>query len=272
LTNKNTAGDNPVTWSYGALAGLHNAYLNGVGSIPIVGFDPVTKTDPRRDSGSFGGVPEQNSSTTAPLLMQTSNGAALGAGPTGSFNLSLRLQPDFGSAGGSVTDDASDTLGPAAAASVPGLNIVDVIPLSDSAETNQNSEPSLAVDPADPTKIIVGAFYTVPGAAYFKSTDGGATWADDALLTSYDKTLAWTQDGSTCLTASLNDSQNIYLYSGSTSTNFSTPFNAVSGNGYNIDQPWLRTGSANHLYLTLIISDSSQRPRSWVFPQMEARI
>jgi len=34
------------------------------------------------------------------------------------------------------------------------LNIVDIIPNGDSAESDQNSEPSLAVNPLDPRQMI----------------------------------------------------------------------------------------------------------------------
>jgi hypothetical protein len=69
------------------------------------------------------------------------------------------------------------------------INIVDLIPANDSAETDQNSEPSLAVDPLDPTKIIAGAFSsnTAGGSGItpsFLSTDGGTTWSIfDTVLT-----------------------------------------------------------------------------------------
>jgi hypothetical protein len=38
------------------------------------------------------------------------------------------------------------------------VNIFDIIPVGDSAESAQNSEPSLAVNPNDPTQIIAGSF------------------------------------------------------------------------------------------------------------------
>src|SRR5262245_56060113 len=41
---------------------------------------------------------------------------------------------------------------------VTGLRVVDVIPSSDSAETFDNSEPSIAVDPLDTNEIVAGAF------------------------------------------------------------------------------------------------------------------
>src|SRR6266566_2005531 len=50
------------------------------------------------------------------------------------------------------------TSGPQATASSPGLQIVDIIPNSDSAESAQNSEPSLAINPLNPAQMIAGAF------------------------------------------------------------------------------------------------------------------
>ena len=40
--------------------------------------------------------------------------------------------------------------------------IFDTIPFSDSGENAQNSEPSLAVDPLDPTQIFAGTFGVQP--------------------------------------------------------------------------------------------------------------
>jgi hypothetical protein len=49
-----------------------------------------------------------------------------------------------------------------AALAVPAMagpiTIVDIIPNSDSSETQQNSEPSIAVNPLNPSQVIAGAF------------------------------------------------------------------------------------------------------------------
>lgn len=63
------------------------------------------------------------------------------------------------------------------------VNIVDVIPASDSAETDQNSETSLAVNPTDPNQIVLGAFTSnFVGAGvttdFFDTTNAGASWSD----------------------------------------------------------------------------------------------
>jgi hypothetical protein len=62
-----------------------------------------------------------------------------------------------------------------------GIVIVNIIPKSLSSEVEQDSEPMLAVNPADPNEIVATAFTPNPGggnlAPYFVSTDGGQTWA-----------------------------------------------------------------------------------------------
>ena len=96
----------------------------------------------------------------------------------------------------------------------------DIVPNSDSGETFQNSEPSIAVNPVDPTQLVAGIFSS-SGASYFKSTDGGTTWFDYGSVDSEDKTIAWKADGSAVLTASItqvtsNTNYTIQTYSGTT--------------------------------------------------------
>ena len=61
------------------------------------------------------------------------------------------------------------------------LEIVNMIPASLSGETNQDSEPNLAVNPAKPTDMVATAFTPAPMgggfAPIYVSTDGGATWS-----------------------------------------------------------------------------------------------
>ena len=51
---------------------------------------------------------------------------------------------------------------------------VDTIPQSESGETGQNSEPSIAVNPVNPAQMLAGTFGDgVP--PFFISTNGGTT-------------------------------------------------------------------------------------------------
>ena len=136
---------------------------------------------------------------------------------------------------------------------VTGLRIIDVIPASDSAETDQNSEPSLAVNPLAPTQIIAGAFGNGLPNPYFETTNGGTTWLDYGELDHVDKSLAWSPDGSTAFTATLVAvgpvNAEIKTYSGTTSgSDFGSPINTFNP-AHDLDQPWIRTGPSGHVYV-----------------------
>src|SRR3982751_4020748 len=71
----------------------------------------------------------------------------------------------------------------ALAAAVPArgqVSVVNMIPQELSGETNQDSEPNLAVNPANPLQIAGSAFTPDPfgqsEAPIFASSDGGKTW------------------------------------------------------------------------------------------------
>lgn len=151
---------------------------------------------------------------------------------------------------GGPSTTAAHTSALAAAAT---LKIVDIIPNTDSAESDQNSEPSLAVDPLDPTQMIAGSFssnFVGSGVAspYFKTTDGGTTWSDYGSLITQDKTIAWKQDGSGVLTTILLNNV-ISTYSGTAGgSSFGSPISNFNP-GDVLDQPWLRTGPSNHVYV-----------------------
>jgi len=71
---------------------------------------------------------------------------------------------------------------------MPAIAIVNIIPNSLSGETNQDSEPNLAVSPANPLLIAASAFTPNPAGAgdapIFVSTDGGNTWSLQAIVPS----------------------------------------------------------------------------------------
>ncbi|TML86695.1 MAG: hypothetical protein E6G08_11635 [Actinobacteria bacterium] len=66
------------------------------------------------------------------------------------------------------------------------VTVVNVIPATLSNEIQRDSEPNLAVNPADPTRIAASAFTPDPAASgngpIFVSTDGGNTWALNVVL------------------------------------------------------------------------------------------
>jgi len=126
------------------------------------------------------------------------------------------------------------------------VSIVDVVPQVDSAESDQNSEPSIAVNPTNWQQMIVGSFGG--GTPYFLSLDGGSTWSPFGTLVTSDKTIAWALDGSMVLTATLPDELGaIDTYSETVSdNNFGSPINHFVGNDKN-DQPWIITGPNNQV-------------------------
>jgi hypothetical protein len=74
--------------------------------------------------------------------------------------------------------------------------IVDVVPAKMSKETDQNSEPSIAVNPSNPNEIFLTAFANGENdnPIYF-SLDGGATWSVFKTIGTADTTIAWSAGG-----------------------------------------------------------------------------
>src|SRR4051794_27351736 len=66
--------------------------------------------------------------------------------------------------------------------------VVNIVPRSLSRETNQDSEPTLAVNPANPQQMAATAFTPDPmggpSAPIYLSTDGGTTWRLNAIVPS----------------------------------------------------------------------------------------
>ena len=154
----------------------------------------------------------------------------------------------------------SALLGAAPAARAAVIPVIDVIPNVASAETGQNSEPSLAVDPLNPNMMISGSFTSTSSgndlvSPFWASTNAGTTWSGFGTLPSADKTLAWRQDGVAALAATLNivsfgppliDRISTFQ---SGASNFGAAINTTA-NG-SLDQPWIRTGPSGQTYLAL---------------------
>src|SRR5919199_61995 len=68
------------------------------------------------------------------------------------------------------------------------VRVVNMIPRALSAESNQDSEPNLAVNPANPLQIAGSAFtpdpFGGPNAPIFVSNDGGNTWLLNSIVPS----------------------------------------------------------------------------------------
>src|SRR2546430_5894206 len=122
--------------------------------------------------------------------------------------------------------------------------VVDIIPGSESGESAQNSEPSIAVDPVNSTQILAGSFGD-PVDPFFVSTDGGITWSIFGTLFNNDKSIAWKVDGSAVLVATMIGMPDF----GPIDTHSAfTLLNHYVGSNRN-DQPWIRTGPSNHVYV-----------------------
>src|SRR3954447_25737324 len=68
------------------------------------------------------------------------------------------------------------------------ITVVNMIPRSLSGETNQDSEPNIAVNPANPKEIAASALtpdaMLRPNAPIYVSTDGGTTWSLNSIVSS----------------------------------------------------------------------------------------
>jgi hypothetical protein len=104
---------------------------------------------------------------------------ALGALALMAYAVSLRGQSAV------VAELGAKLTAPASAAS-PQVKVVDLIPASLSGETNQDSEPFLAIQTANPQIMVASAFTPNPfsntgNAPVYVSQDGGNTWVLNAI-------------------------------------------------------------------------------------------
>ncbi len=73
----------------------------------------------------------------------------------------------------------------------PDVTIVDIIPNTMKLEHSQNAEPNLAVNPADPTKMVISVFGPGAGNPIFISKDRGNTWALLQRIPAGDISVGW---------------------------------------------------------------------------------
>src|SRR5438093_12852390 len=112
------------------------------------------------------------------------------------------------------------------------IRIVNITPASLSGESHQDSEPNLAVNPANVNEMVATAFTPAPmggsNAPIYVSTDGGSTWSlrtvvpgNDTLVGTHDITVGFATTGGVLYAGILNGStgrMQILLTSGFTST------------------------------------------------------
>lgn len=97
-------------------------------------------------------------------------------------------------------------------AAAPKVLLVNIIPRSLSGETNQDSEPTIAVNPANPLQIVATAFTPDPQHGQFApiyiSQDGGNTWALNSIVPGGNRS-----SGTGDITVKFSKSSNV-LYAG----------------------------------------------------------
>jgi hypothetical protein len=134
------------------------------------------------------------------------------------------------------------------------ITVVNMIPLSLSGETNQDSEPNLAVNPANPLQIAGSAFSPnpmgggQPTAPIYVSTNGGTTWTLNNIVPSSgnlgtgDITLKFAGTSSRLFTSILDGSTGAFEVHRSTNFTSSTAMTQLQSRG-NEDQPYVQSST-----------------------------
>lgn len=132
------------------------------------------------------------------------------------------------------------------------LHIVNMIPNSLSGEASQDSEPNIAVNPANTFDIVATAFTPAPlGGSFapiYVSTDGGNSWSlrtvvpGNGSFGTDDITVAFATSGGMLYAGTLNGS-NVHLNILRTANFNSTTAMTLLVDRANEDQPWVVAGS-----------------------------
>jgi hypothetical protein len=126
------------------------------------------------------------------------------------------------------------------------ITVINMIPQSLSGETNQDSEPNLAVNPANPLQIAGSAFTPNPAgsgnAPIFVSTDGGTTWVLNTTVLSavstHDITLKFAGTSSRLFTTILDASGPFEVHR---ATTFPPTAMTLLESRSNEDQPYVQS-------------------------------
>jgi hypothetical protein len=130
------------------------------------------------------------------------------------------------------------------------IQIVNMIPQSLSGETNQDSEPNIAVNPANPLQIAGSAFTPNPmggtNAPIYVSTDGGSSWTLNSIVPSAgslgtgDITLKFAGTSSRLFTSILDGSTGAFEVHRTTNFNGPTAMTQLESRS-NEDQPYVQS-------------------------------
>lgn len=138
--------------------------------------------------------------------------------------------------------------------------VIDVIPNAESWETNQNSEPSIAVSPSNPQNKVIGSFGSIlQRNPYFTSTDGSGRGWDHFDFNNYgfnDTTVSWSPNGPSYAafmwsqpfvprwTTEVDVSPNPQVNNPNANTYKTVAGSAMTANNYNIDQPHIAVSAS----------------------------
>lgn len=131
------------------------------------------------------------------------------------------------------------------------VKVVNMIPPALSGESEQDSEPNIAVNPESPSQIVATAFtpdpLNGPRAPIFVSVDGGLTWAVHSIVPggsiTHDISVAFGSAGGTLYAGTLNASNN-HLNVLRTTSAFSPSPMTVLVDRPQEDQPWATATTA----------------------------
>jgi hypothetical protein len=132
------------------------------------------------------------------------------------------------------------------------IKLVNMIPQSLSGETNQDSEPNIGVNPANPSQIAASAFTPNPmggtNAPIYVSTDGGDTWTVNYIVPSAgslgtgDITLKFAGTSNRLFTSILDGSTGAFEVHRTTNFTAATPMTQLESRG-NEDQPYVQAAT-----------------------------
>jgi hypothetical protein len=132
------------------------------------------------------------------------------------------------------------------------LKIVDVVPSSQNTETSQNSEPNIAVNPANPSQVLISAFGRKTSNPVFLSTDDGSSWSDFLDILTLDTSLAWSGTGTAYLAQLASSDQSLIVKKSTNPGNGITFSDTGTSYAGKPDQPWVvanNIGGSDHIYV-----------------------